>query len=170
MINNYGNRCWLHYKLTKDNPLTYHHCVIPKRNGGRATEENGALLSREAHDDFNILEQMYPKLAKEINEYLTTYKGDYPSEVLEKINRLMELVKRKEMTTGGKSRRGDSMKNEWGICDYQYMMTHSCEKCPIAGKCEDYLKTKEGLDELPISKKNELSRNKKNNQKTKVRE
>lgn len=105
MINNYGNRCWLHYKLTKDNPLTYHH-LKPVREGGRATEENGALLSREAHDDFNILEQMYPKLAREINEYLSTYKGDYPSEVIERINRLMELAKRKEMTTGGKVKKG----------------------------------------------------------------
>lgn len=97
----YGYKCWLLGEVSKRNKLTLHH-IKPVRENGATTIDNGALLTREMHDRFNILEQMYPELANEINIYLQTYKGNYSDEVLERINRLLELVKRKEKTTGGK--------------------------------------------------------------------
>jgi hypothetical protein len=95
LIRKYGNECWLKYKLTRDNQLTLHH-IKPRRSNGATNEENGALLSRLAHNDFNRLEQRYPELASEINMYLKTFKGNYPNEVLDRINKLMKLVEKKE--------------------------------------------------------------------------
>lgn len=138
MIANYGKECWLHYKLTRENPLTFHH-IKPKRDGGKATEENGALLSRYAHDDFNILENMYPELAKEINEYLLIYKGDYPIEVEERIIRLLELV-RLESNRKVIEMEYTYNKETDGICTLAEFASHGaegCLRCPKKGKCDE---------------------------------
>ena len=52
-----GAKCWLGYKLHKDNNLTVHH-IKPRRKGGKTHFENCALLSEWAHEDFNILERL----------------------------------------------------------------------------------------------------------------
>lgn len=78
-------------KLSKDNPYTFHH-IIPVRENGPATVENGAVLTRQKHEQFNKLEQMYPEYGDEINYYLYTYRGNYPDEIKERIDYLMSLV------------------------------------------------------------------------------
>jgi len=50
---------WMGYKVTKQNPYTYHH-IKEKRKGGKATIDNGAILSRQAHDHLNYLELYVP--------------------------------------------------------------------------------------------------------------
>jgi hypothetical protein len=92
LIYNFGASCWLGGKITKKNPLTNHH-ILAKRDGGETTLDNGALLSQEMHDRFNILEQRYPELAEEINSYLKQYKGVYPNKIQERIDYIMSLVK-----------------------------------------------------------------------------
>jgi hypothetical protein len=92
MIHDFGNVCWLNGTISRNNPLTYHHCVIPKRNGGKATEENGALLTHQRHEWFNELEREYPELAKEVNIYMSLYKGEYPEQVEWRINQIFALV------------------------------------------------------------------------------
>lgn len=49
--------------------LTYHH-ILEKRNGGKATVENGALLSAENHSWFN---QQSPAKQRAMNEAFQTY-------------------------------------------------------------------------------------------------
>lgn len=100
MIYNYGNECWLKGK----GKLTYHH-IVPVRDGGKNTLDNGALLSDEMHDKFNKLEMMYPQLAEEINMYLKEYKGNYPNEVWDKIVVLLELVGKEEKKKWTKSKK-----------------------------------------------------------------
>ncbi len=51
---------WMGYKITKSNPYTYHH-ILERRNGGEETIENGAILSRNAHDHLNYLEIYVPE-------------------------------------------------------------------------------------------------------------
>ena len=67
MITIYGEACWMGYKLSKKNPFTYHH-IIEKRNGGGVTIDNGAILTRIAHDDLNRIEQARRCYYNELNK------------------------------------------------------------------------------------------------------
>lgn len=66
MISIYGEGCWMGYKLTKKNPYSYHH-IKEARNGGRVSIDNGALLTRAAHDDLNLLDEHARSLYCELN-------------------------------------------------------------------------------------------------------
>lgn len=48
------------FKLNKNDIMTYHHLIIPKRNGGLVTRNNGALIQRVPHDYLNIIEMIDP--------------------------------------------------------------------------------------------------------------
>ena len=90
LIQRYGNKCFierLHLRDTKGmkykgcgqykrmKQLTYHH-ILMKKNGGRATIENGALLSNENHQwfhkqsqrDQDRMNKMFQELKREIDE------------------------------------------------------------------------------------------------------
>lgn len=54
------NMDWMGYKVTNKNPYTYHH-ILERRYGGKETIENGAILSRNAHDHLNYLEVYVPE-------------------------------------------------------------------------------------------------------------
>lgn len=56
------------YKRMKE--LTYHH-IKEKRNGGKTTIENGALLSAENHEWFN---KQSDKAQRQMNELFQQYK------------------------------------------------------------------------------------------------
>ena len=57
------------YKLSKDNPYTYHH--IKKRcNGGEKTIKNGAILTKLAHEYLHIIETRDLELYVYINNVL----------------------------------------------------------------------------------------------------
>lgn len=46
------------YDFKKVDDLSYHHLIIPKRNGGLITRENGAILKRDtSHDYLHIIER-----------------------------------------------------------------------------------------------------------------
>ena len=45
------------YKLNKGDILTYHHLIIPRRNGGPMTIANGAIIQRVPHDFLHIIER-----------------------------------------------------------------------------------------------------------------
>jgi len=70
------------------------------RDGGKTTADNGALITREEHDRFNILEQRYPQIAKRINYFMKKYKGDYPEDVQEIIDQAMNLIEIKQKKKG----------------------------------------------------------------------
>lgn len=93
-------------KLSQDNPYTFHH-IIPVRDKGATTVENGAVLTRQKHEQFNQLERMYPEFGEEINNYLYIYRGNYPPEIKERIDYLMSLV---EKNNKNKSRKKQKRK------------------------------------------------------------
>ena len=78
-------------KLSEDNPYTFHH-IVPVRENGATTVENGAILTKRKHEQFNKLERLYPDFAKEVNYYLYIFRGDYPEPIEDRINYLMGLV------------------------------------------------------------------------------
>lgn len=51
---------WMGYKVSRSNPCTYHH-ILERRYGGKLTIDNGAILTREAHDHLNYLEAYIPE-------------------------------------------------------------------------------------------------------------
>lgn len=89
MILVYGLNCWMNelWVPNKKNILTYHH-ILEKRHGGKATWENGALLSARSHQYLNYLDNQYHKIYNELNglfkELNRTYKPpteDYYEEI-----------------------------------------------------------------------------------------
>lgn len=58
---------WLNYKIVKPSELTYHH-IKEKRNGGKRTIQNGAILVRRSHDYLHYLDRYYHKHYRDLNE------------------------------------------------------------------------------------------------------
>ncbi len=65
---------WLGYPITEENMLTFHH-VEKKADGGLFVLENGALLTLDAHEELNTIENkdykvymLLTNLFKKLNE------------------------------------------------------------------------------------------------------
>lgn len=61
MINEYGLKKlkfdFMGYAFVKTDQLSFHHLIIPKRNGGLYTRDNGAILRQNtSHDYLHIIE------------------------------------------------------------------------------------------------------------------
>lgn len=65
---------WMNYKVTRQNPLTYHH-IIKKEDGGLWTLDNGALLTVTGHQYLHTIE------CKEIKIYIM-------------LNKMFEIINR----------------------------------------------------------------------------
>ena len=50
------------FKLNKNDKLTFHHLIVPKRDGGLYIRNNGAIIQRVPHDYLHIVERYDPKL------------------------------------------------------------------------------------------------------------
>lgn len=73
LIQKYDGKCFLNGIINDKNFITFHH-IIPVRDGGLATVENGALLGRLEHDMFNLIERMSKKKGVELNQAFRDYK------------------------------------------------------------------------------------------------
>lgn len=60
---------WMRFKITEDNPLTYHH-IMKKENGGKWTIDNGAPLTAEAQSYLHYIEKKDIRTYNEINKVL----------------------------------------------------------------------------------------------------
>lgn len=102
MIKIYGEECFIDkLQLRKDKQdytgkaqyqkmkqLTYHH-IVPKSKGGKATIQNGALLSVENHIWFN---KQSKKKQKAMNNKFQEYKASFKIEVAELTTEGIEQV------------------------------------------------------------------------------
>ena len=59
--------CWLGYKITKKNPITYHHCITKACDGGKRNLENGALVSKIGHQYLHLTEVYDYEVYRELN-------------------------------------------------------------------------------------------------------
>lgn len=137
LIRRYGNQCFierLHLRDTKGlkytscgqlrrmKQLTYHH-ILEKSKGGRATIENGALLSEENHEWFHrqpkeaqrVMNNMFQELKRQIDyqecnvEFVEEIKCPFEAQFLEIDIRQREREKeRKE-----ERRELQKIKKEW---------------------------------------------------------
>ena len=71
MINEYGVRrvCFMGYKVSKDNPYTFHH-LKKKEHGGKEDLKNGAILTDIAHKYLHIIESRDKELYDLLNNVL----------------------------------------------------------------------------------------------------
>lgn len=60
---------WLNFKITRENPITYHH-IDKREHGGKKTIDNGALLTRTSHQYLHLIESKEDKLYYAINQLL----------------------------------------------------------------------------------------------------
>lgn len=60
---------WMGYKVSKNNPYTYHH-LIKKCDRGKVSTENGAILTSNAHEYLNVIEMYDLELYEYINNVL----------------------------------------------------------------------------------------------------
>ena len=51
-----SNLDWMNYRITRKQDLSFHH-IVKKEHGGKATIDNGALLTINAHNYLHIIEQ-----------------------------------------------------------------------------------------------------------------
>jgi hypothetical protein len=58
---------WMNYRITRQNPLSYHH-IIKKEHGGGYTLDNGALLTTTGHQYLHIIECKELKLYEMLNK------------------------------------------------------------------------------------------------------
>ena len=58
------------YKVSKDNPYTYHHCYLKKCDNGKETIANGAILTKNSHNYLHIIEARDAELYEYINNVL----------------------------------------------------------------------------------------------------
>ena len=71
MVNMYNLKKidFMGYKVSKDNPYTYHH-LIKRCYGGKETIENGAVLTKNSHEYLHIVETRDLELYNYINNVL----------------------------------------------------------------------------------------------------
>jgi hypothetical protein len=73
LISVFGHICFLNGVIFVKNPITYHH-IVAKRNKGKATFENGALLCYLEHQMFNAIERDNQRHAEDLNDGFREYK------------------------------------------------------------------------------------------------
>lgn len=71
MINMYNLKKidFMGYKVSKDNPYTYHH-LVKRCHGGKEAIENGAVLTKNSHEYLHIVETRDLELYNCINNVL----------------------------------------------------------------------------------------------------
>ena len=75
---------WMNFKICRDD-LTYHH-IVKKENGGKLTIENGALLTKRAHEYLHSIERLDVDLYERINNVLKEIK--YADKIIKKCKKL----------------------------------------------------------------------------------
>lgn len=101
------------YEIDKKVSLSYHHLIIPKRNGGKETVDNGAILVREtAHDYIHRIEEIdYDVFCAITSEMIDeNIKGYLDKENLRKINDILNLFEREHC--GDRTSRGNPLIKE----------------------------------------------------------
>ena len=105
---------WMGFKITEDNPITYHH-IRKYNDGGAETVENGAILSILSHrylhqielidlDIYNSINRVLKRINEsrknatekdyeEILKYLEQYESTYSKEINTHINKLNINIK-----------------------------------------------------------------------------
>jgi hypothetical protein len=89
LISVFGHVCFLNGVIFVKNPITYHH-IVAKRNKGKATFENGALLCYLEHQMFNAIERDNQKHAESLNDGFREYKQTRNRQIIEQMRKFVD--------------------------------------------------------------------------------
>lgn len=95
------------YKVTRENPYTYHH-IKKKCDGGQVTIENGAILTLNAHEYLNIIEFKGANTYYALNEMfkIINRQGHAPTmeqyQIIDALLRMFEEEHRNDKNSKGK--------------------------------------------------------------------
>lgn len=84
--------CWLGYKLTRSNGLTYHH-IIKAEHGGLRTFDNGGLLTNIGHQYVHIIEYRDLEIYVRLNQIFQIINNQKHKPTLEQYKQLNDLLK-----------------------------------------------------------------------------
>lgn len=87
---------WMGFEVTESNNITYHH-IVEVRNGGKATIENGALLTKKAHKKLNQIQDSDPELYQEYQDWFRTI-NDMKCPPTPEIMEIMMYLKKRLIT------------------------------------------------------------------------
>ena len=85
---------WMNFKMTEDNPYTFHH-IVEKRYGGKKVIENGALLTYDAHKLLNILDSYCPDAYDDLQEIFKKINGSgepQTYEIMKEVDNILQKV------------------------------------------------------------------------------
>ena len=82
---------WMNFVLTRKNPFTFHH-IISRSNGGEDTVENGAILTRRAHDLIHILEYACPEAYNDLQEVFMEINASNKPPTFEIFNKIDDIL------------------------------------------------------------------------------
>lgn len=88
---------FLGYIFNKEKELSFHHLIIPKRQGGKETLRNGSILVRNTAHDYlhrieNVDEEIFSLITSEMID--ENIKGKLDIENLKKIRDLLEYFEK----------------------------------------------------------------------------
>lgn len=66
---NMTNVCWMGYELKRNNPYTFHH-ITKRCHGGKLEINNGAIITKNAHEFLNVIETRDLDMYEYINAIL----------------------------------------------------------------------------------------------------
>ena len=82
---------WMNFVLTRKNPFTFHH-IISRSIGGEDSIENGAILTRKAHDLIHILEYACPDAYNDLQEIFTEINSSNTNPKYEILNKIDDIL------------------------------------------------------------------------------
>lgn len=85
---------WMNFALTRRNPYTFHH-IVSKSSGGGDRVENGAILTRRAHNLLHILEYVCPEAYQDLqNIFISINRSNKPisNEFIKAIDDILHAV------------------------------------------------------------------------------
>ncbi len=82
---------WMNFALTRRNPYTFHH-IVSRSNGGADSIENGAILTRKAHDLLHLLEYICPDAYRKLQIIFTEINVSRKAPSEEHIHEIDEIL------------------------------------------------------------------------------
>lgn len=82
---------WMNFVLTRRNPYTFHH-IISRSDGGEDSIENGAILTRKAHNLIHILEYACPDAYHDLQEIFVRINGSNSPATNKTLNEIDDIL------------------------------------------------------------------------------
>lgn len=88
-----SNMDWMGYTLEKKERFSFHHLIIPKKDGGPYSIDNGAILIQQAgHDYLHCIQRTDEELFQELTNILIEINKQRFMPTMEQLMRINEIL------------------------------------------------------------------------------